>query len=233
MKISAGRMRQLPWLHLRERTALYPSIVDINAIPAAQLRSELRLSDGGVKRILKTRRQRPLLDLGDTVTAARLGQRDARLLSARIVGAIRDSVVLTHAAIQGEHLFSGKAWALNVQFLGPTRGAVVLASVAVRWRGRPFIIERKVSATESRKGLLRLSVSADHALPPGPVEITATLYDDQGGADARTLEAWVLPSNPLRLIVSPAAGSIYNGSVRPTWSDPNWLTQINLTSDQR
>jgi hypothetical protein len=56
-----------------------------------------------------------------------------------------------------------------------------------------------------------------------------TLYDSLGGADTRRLEAWVLPSNPLSMFVSPANRSIYNGSVRPDWADPNWVTGVTIT----
>jgi hypothetical protein len=229
MEIKAGRLRRLPWLHLRERIAPRPTVVDVNVADPALLKAELGLSDDTVARIVEARQNRPLLELEDLVRAARVGRRDARLLAGRIVGASRESVVLAEAAIEGERIFSGRAWAAVLRFHAPTRGAVVLARIYVRWRGQTFLIERKVSAAESAKGVVRVAAGKAQALPSGPVELRATLYDDGGGADSRLIETWVLPSNPLALIVSPAAGSIYNGSVRPTWSDPNWVTAINLT----
>jgi hypothetical protein len=229
MNIRAGRLRRLPWLHLRKRVAPIPPVLDINQAPPNTLKTALKLRGTALTRILKARRSRPLLDVADVVRVARLRQSQAQALEGRTVGALRESVVLSEAAIHGGRLFSGKPWAVVARFYAPTRGSVVLARVEVRWRGRPFAIERKVSAAESTRGLVKIAAAAAQALPPGPVELRVTLYDDAGGADARTIEAWVLPSNPLSLIVSPAAGSIYNGSVRPTWSNPDWLTQINIT----
>ena len=189
----------------------------------------LKLRGAALPRILKARRSRSLLDVADVVRVAGLRQSRAQALEGRIVGALRTSVVLSEVAIQGRALFSNKPWAVVARFYAPTRGSVVLARVEVRWRGRPFVIERKVRPAESSRGLVKIAAGAAQSLPPGPVELRVTLYDDAGGADARTIEAWVLPSNPLSLLVSPAAGSIYNGSVRPTWSNPDWLTQINIT----
>jgi hypothetical protein len=106
---------------------------------------------------------------------------------------------------------------------------VSVASLDVRWKGRPFVVQREVTTEENEKGELRFTLDESHAVPPGPVELRLTLYDSLGGANTRGLEAWVLPSNPLSLFVSPRNRSIFNGSVRPDWAPPNWSTAINLS----
>jgi hypothetical protein len=227
--VRSGKLATLPWLHLGARLPVPVRPIDVNRASRRVLRAELGLSAARVNRILRARARRPLRDARDLAAAARLSAREAAALADRVVGLIRPEVVLLDAAIERGRLFSDRPWAVQVRFLPPTDGAVAVASLEVRWRGRPFLLQRRVSAAESARGVLRLAAGRAHALPPGPVELLVTLYDTRGGAATHCREAWVLPSNPLTLFVSPANRSIYNGSVRPDWQAPRWVTAVNLT----
>jgi Helix-hairpin-helix motif len=227
-RIRAARAPQPPWLHVGERAPRLQPRLDLNQASAKDLVA-LGLSPAAAKRVVARRRTRPFRDLDDLVTSAKLGTKERAKLLGRAVGSVRSEVTLLDAAVNNERIFSERPWGLVARFLPPTRGVVEVASVAVRWAGRPFVVERAVTPGENREGTVEFSLAREHALPPGPVELSLTLYDDGGGADTWPIEAWVLPSNPLRLFVSPRNRSIFNGSVRPDWAPPNWVTAVNLT----
>ncbi len=227
--VRSGRLGSPPWIHLRPRRAARPRLVNINQASRKELLEHLKLSAKAVDQIMKARRQRPIRDLQDLTAVAQLTSRQAIAIKERVVGRIRSQVVQLGAEIEGGYIYSGRPWALRLRFLPPTGDSVAVASVAVRWRGEPFVVQREVNAGESQRGELEVRMGAEHALPPGPIELMITLYDSQGGAATELLDTWVMPSNPLSLFVSPANRSIYNGSVRPDWRPPNWVTGINLT----
>ncbi len=229
MKIETGTEQDPPWLHMRPRPGPRPAITDLNTAPQAELLEKARLPARAVERLLKARKRRPVRDLEDLAIIAELKRPEVAKLSGRVIGAIRPEVVFLSAEIAGEHIFSEQPWSLNLRFLEPQRGRVVVASVEVRWRGAPFVVQQEISPEQSRRGWFEFRMHYEYALPPGPIEMIITLYDDQGGADTRRLEAWILPSNPLSMFVSPRNRSIYSGSVRPDWSPPNWVTALNIT----
>lgn len=90
-----------------------------------------------------------------------------------------------------------------------------------------MVVQQDVS--DGAEGRCQVLFDETQGLPAGPAEVTVTLYDSLGGADSRRLAIWVLPSNPLSLFVSPGGRSIYNGSVRPDWESPNWVTRLDIT----
>jgi hypothetical protein len=228
-RIRSGRLATPPWLHLGPRLPAAFRPIDLNRASRAALRDALHLSAARVAKIVRARRTRPLRDVNDLATALRLTAGETTSLAARVYGTVRPEVILLDIAIERERIFSDRPWAVRVRFLPPTGGSVAIAALEVRWRGRPFVLQRRVTAAESRRGELRIVAGAEHVLPPGPVELLVSLYDSLGGASTQCREAWVLPSNPLTLFVSPANRSIYNGSVRPDWQPPDWVTGVTLT----
>lgn len=227
-RVVAGRLTAPPWMHLRERAPEPLRVVDVNVASSAELVRDLSLSPTAARALVRARRTRSLLDLDDVATTARLTARQRERLRGRVVGAIRSEVAILEAWFV-DRVFSDRAWALRMAFAPPTQGSAAVVSVLVRWRGDPFTVQREVTAEESERGDLTFEVGEEHALPPGPIEVHTAIYDSLGGASSRALETWVFPSNPLSLFVSPANGSIYNGSVRPDWSPPNWVTAVDLT----
>jgi hypothetical protein len=227
-RIRAAKAAEPPWLHVGERLPRPQPRLDLNQASSSDL-AALGLSPAVAKRAVAQRRRRPLRDLDDLVTSAKLGAKERRNLEGRVLGSVRPEVTVLDAAVQNERIFSEQPWGIVARFLPPTRGVVEVALVGVRWVGRPFVVERAVTPQENDEGSLEFLFAEEHALPAGPVELRLTLYDDGGGADTWPIEAWVLPSNPLRLFVSPRNRSIYNGSVRPDWASPNWVTAVNLT----
>lgn len=228
-KISSGKLTNPPWINLKAtpRERLKP--IDINQASKKELIDDLKLSEEAVNQLIKIRKQRPIRDLDDLAAAAALNSREAAKLAGRVVGQIRPQVVLLSTAIEGANIFSYRPWAVSARFLPPTGGNVVVASLEVRWKGEPFVVQREITKMENDNGSLEMRLTEEYALPPGPIELRLTIYDSLGGASTKILTAWVLPSNPLSLFVSPANRSIYNGSVRPDWNPPNWVTGINLT----
>jgi hypothetical protein len=228
MEIEAAQSPEPPWLTVRGRPAPEPPVVDLNAARRPELEAA-GLSADGVARLFKVRRSRPIRDLDDLAALIELRPAQRRALRDRLVGAVRPEVVLLAVEVSGDRIHSDRRWSLDLRFLPPIDGRAVLAAVEVTWQGAPFVVEHEISLEESQSGAARLEMSDEFALPPGPIELTVTLYDDLGGASSRELSAWVLPSNPLSLFISARNRSIYNGSVRPDWHDPNWVTALNIT----
>jgi len=226
-KVSSGKLANPPWINVKAKFRERPTLIDVNQASVKELKEELGLSGGAANQIVKTRKQRPIRDLDDLVALTNLKSRDAAKLAGRVVGQIRSQVILFSAAV--EKIFSDRPWAISVRFLAPTGGEAVVASVEVRWKGEPFVVQHEIDKTESERGALKIQLGEEHALPPGPIELRVTLYDSLGGASTQILPAWVLPSNPFSFFLSPSNRSIYNGSVRPDWQPPNWGTGINLT----
>lgn len=228
-KVHTGKRKAPPGLDLRPRPALRPEILDMNQASPDVLLEQLNLPSEAVERIVNLRRERPIRDAADLAEITGLKGKAMSRLAERAVGLLRPQVVLQRAAISGEHLYSDQPWAIQADFLPPNGGQVAVVSLEVRWRGKPFTVQRAVTVEENSAGSVRFDLGKEHALPPGPSEISFTLYDSLGGASSRRIPVWVLPSNPFTLFVSPGNRSIYNGSVRPDWSPPNWTTAIDLT----
>jgi hypothetical protein len=228
-EVDNGRLAAPPWLHLNQRVPPTPVVVDLNRAPRRVLIEELGLGTEAVDRLMKARRRRPLRDLAELAEIADLDRRAVARLRNRVVTAVHPEVRLLDAGVEGGPIYSDRPWTISASFRAPVSGSVTVASVAVMWRGVPFVVQRRVDAEESQAGELRLELDEAHGLPPGPAELAFTLYDSLGGADTRYLETWVLPSNPLSLLLSPGNRSIYNGSVRPDWTSPNWVTAVDLT----
>jgi len=228
MEIKAAQSPEPPWLRVRGRPSPEPVVVDLNAARRPELEAA-GLSADVVTHLFRIRRSRPIRDLDDLAALAKLRPAQRRALRDRVVGAVRAEVVLLAVEVPGDRIHSDHAWSLDLRFLAPTDGRSVLAAVEVTWAGTPFVVEHEISPEDSESGATRLDLSDEFALPAGPIELTVTLYDDLGGASSRELSAWVLPSNPLTLFISARNRSIYNGSVRPEWQDPNWVTAINIT----
>jgi hypothetical protein len=219
---------QPPWMHLRERPDYSFRAVDLNTAGRSELQ-EMGMSAAGALRVLKLRQQRTLLHAHDAATSARLSPADARSLAEKAFGQLRNEVVLAEVQVEGGNAFSGRAWALNIKFLTVPGAPVVVAAAEVYWRGVPFVVEQLVSEDENASGSMTFRFGEDHALPPGPIEVHLSMVDSSGGAARQKLAVWVLPSNPFSMFLSAGSRSIFNGSVRPDWSAPNWLTQVRFT----
>ena len=179
--------------------------------------------------VIKHRRRLPIASHRDLARIA--GMPPARLakIADRVVPLLRDEVAILEVNVIKERVMSDAPWGLEVLFRAPHDAPVALATLRVEWRGRPFVVERNVTGKQSSSGRLLFKLGDDHALPSGPIGVSLRLYDTRGGCDQHHCELMVYPSNPLSLFVSPRNRSIYNGSVRPDWSNPNWVTAINVT----
>jgi len=201
--------------------------VDLNSASSAKLAESLALTREQSARIVSARRKGAIRDvdhLGEVLDLTPPQIRRAREVS---VGLIRPQVVILDARPSDREVFSDGPWSIDVSFLDPNDGRVVLVSCTVTWRGSPMVVQQEVPG--DAEGKLQVAFDEEQGLPPGPAEVSVTLYDSLGGADSVRLPIWVLPSNPLSLFVSPGGGSIYNGSVRPDWSNPNWITRLDIT----
>jgi hypothetical protein len=188
-EVENGRLRASPWLHVNRRFPPMPIVIDLNRAPRRVLVDELGLRTEAVDRLMKARRRRPIRDLEELAEIANLDRRTISRLGNRVVTALQSEVRLLDANVEGQFIYSDQPWIVNVSFRAPVGGAVTVVSIAVMWRGVPFVVQRTVNAEESEAGELRLELDQEHGLPPGPAELAVTLYDSLGGADTRYLDS--------------------------------------------
>lgn len=223
----SGRRRESSWLHLRGRPQPAAAKVDLNTATVGQLVESLSLTRAQSDRIVSVRRKEAIRDVGHLAEIVKLNTEQVRRVREQAIGLIRPEVVILDARPTEDEVFSDRRWSIDVSFLDPNGGHVVLVSCTVSWIGSPIVVQQEVPAEAG--GEVQVVFDEEQSLPPGPAEITVTAYDSLGGADSRRLPIWVLPSNPLSLFLSPGGRSIYNGSVRPDWDNPNWVTGLDIT----
>ncbi|HEY4613591.1 MAG TPA: hypothetical protein VII11_11465, partial [Bacteroidota bacterium] len=110
---------------------------------------------------------------------------------------------ITNVEPSKRYLYSFKPFSLKVQVENPSKKELSLISIKTMWKGRPFVVERKIRSTESEKGLFEVDFNKRQTLPPGPAAFHVTVFDTEGGQSFFKVTCVVLPSNPLTLSLSP------------------------------
>lgn len=221
--------KPVPWIHLRERRTLTKPMIDINNASPEAIAKTANINLKLAKKIKTLNKESSFINIDQMLQRLNGNASLRNKLEKNIAFGFSDQVNILNARIVGERLFSGKPYSFQIDFMPPFNGTVTLAALEVKWKGRPFELQQLVTVAESKKGSLQFRADKEHALPPGPVELTLTLYDSLGGAANYLMDEWVYPSNPFSLFLSPSGRSIFNGSVRPDWDGTNWHTGFNFT----
>ncbi|MBK7374305.1 MAG: hypothetical protein IPJ02_01640 [Chitinophagaceae bacterium] len=228
-KLKARLNQPVPWLHLLKRRELTKPKMHISSASVADLAKTAKISRKLAETIKAEHEHGALLGVNDLASRIKLSSAVRARLENSVVFPLPGQINILSVKIDGERLFSGKPYAFQIDFVPAFDGEVTMARMEVKWKGRPFEVQQLLSPEESKKGSVILRAGKEHALPPGPVELTLTLYDAAGGASSYLLDEWGYPSNPFSLFLSPSNRSIYNGSVRPDWDGTNWNTGFNFT----
>lgn len=225
----AGLLQEVPPRRLRAPKVATAARVNLNNASFRELVNVAGFTREEAKYLVAARRRNPIRTIQDMSRIALLSKARLRELADHVVPLLHEEVAILNVQVADERVMSEQPWSLEVSFKAPHGCPAALAALKIKWRGTPFSVERLVSPEENEEGRFLFEIGKDQSLPPGPIGITLRLYDTDGGCDAHQRELMVFPSNPLSLFVSPANRSIYNGSVRPDWSNPNWVTRINVT----
>lgn len=227
MKIKIGRLKKIPPIRFQERQKIAP-LVDLNQVSPKTLASQFKFSEKAVQRFVTARGKQKFRNLNHAAEMFLMTSNQKARMLGKVYGTERPEVIFVKIKIENERVFSNKSWTLLVEFLPPTEGYIVMATAEVIWRGEPFKYEWRISESDKRN-TAKLQFPRSHSLPPGPIEVKVALYDNLGGAASKIIETMVFPSNPFTLFLSALNRSIYNGSIRPDWQSPNWVTGANVS----
>jgi hypothetical protein len=126
-------------------------------------------------------------------------------------------------------LMSGRPFQLEVSFAtGAPRSAVL--EVLVEWAGRPFTVQRTLSAKDTAAGRAVIRFSRRQTLPVGPATFNVRLDTSQGASARFRVTCAVLPSNPFSLSVSPRDNFVTGSfSARAVRQGSSFVTVVTVT----
>ncbi|PYL25979.1 MAG: hypothetical protein DMF37_03435 [Verrucomicrobia bacterium] len=189
------------------------SFVNISRASSAQLRKLLGLPAKVAARIVALRKKGQLTCLAELRAVPGLQHRAFKSVWNKVFFDRDGSLRIRDVTAARRFIWSGKPFALRVDFGNASDSPVVVVSVIARWAGEPFVVEHEIGPDESRKGQAEIEFDAERTLPVGPAEFCIALYRADGAQASFRRTFFVLPSNPLSLSLSPA-GAIVTG----TWS---------------
>ena len=204
-------------------------VVDLGRAGSAEIAKVAGVSAAVARKVVATRRSRPLRSLDD-LAELQLGSRDLERL--RRVGLFEDDsrAVITDVQPSDGPVMSDQAFALRVSFMGGGAARPRLVSVLVSWAGEPFVVERLVSPADARTGYVDVRFGRPQSLPVGPARFDVSLFGDGGGQASFRVTCAVLPSNPLSVGLSPNAHFVTGTfSARGIRQGSAFTTAINVT----
>jgi hypothetical protein len=208
------------------------ALVDLQRVDRSALTRDLGLSASVAKQIIEVRAT------SERLSPARLLARAPRLLPqlrkvyGRVFFSGETPLHVMDVIPRDGRVMSDRPFALDVKFQNAGDAPVVIASVAVLWAGRPFVVEQAVPRSDSRKGVVSVRFDRRRSLPVGMAEFRVALYREDGAQSSFRRTVFVLPSNPLSLTISPAGARVtgswsVRGDYRP--ESDTFLTECEIT----
>lgn len=206
------------------------SLVDLQHASQPQLRRSLGLRAAVARSLVTMRRAAPLTSphqIADGRVATALARAHGRVFYAG-----EDPLHIVDVVPQSGFVLSQRPFALDIDFQNAGKSRVAIVSVIVNWAGHPFVVEKRVTPADVRRGRVSVPFDRRRTLPVGRAEFLVALYRDDGAQSSFRRTVYVLPSNPLSLSLSPA-GAMVTG----TWSargdyhpeNDTFLTEVELT----
>ena len=129
------------------------------------------------------------------------------------------------------HILSNRPYTLALGFVPAIGAAVEMVQTTIHWRGKPYVIQQRVTPRESKRGALTLRFGRRDVLPVGPVRFQVRLFDAAGGAVEAGLGTYVLPGNPLQVRLTPGNAHFISSVARPILNiaDRSFTTVIDWT----
>jgi hypothetical protein len=205
-------------------------LVDLQRASQTELRRSLGVRATTARSLIALRRTHPLTSphaLPDRRLTADLSK-----VHGRVFYAGEDPLHIVDAAPRGGFVLSQRPFALEIEFQNVGESRVVVVAVIVNWAGRPFVVERKVTPADARRGRVMVPFDRRRTLPVGRAEFLVALYRDDGAESTFRRTVYVLPSNPLSLSLSPGGARVTG-----TWSargdyhpeSDTFLTECEIT----
>jgi hypothetical protein len=161
-------------------------------------------SGGHVTRgIVGARREQRFASVWSLAALPQLREDELERVQRRALLAGDTRIAITDVQPAEGRIMSERPFALRISFVAGDAAEAALVSVAVHWAGRPFVVEKRVSAREVRAGRVDVRFPPSQALPTGPATFAISLLGRQGAQAVFRTSCAVLPSNPFSLSVSP------------------------------
>jgi hypothetical protein len=206
------------------------ALVDLQRASQTQLRRLLGLRAAAARSLVAMRRTKALTSLHEIVD-----QRVATALAkahGRVFYASEDPLHIVEVVPAGGFVLSQRRFTLDVDFQSAGKSRVAIVSIVVNWAGRPFVVEKRVTPADARRGRVSVPFDRRRTLPVGRAQFLVALYRDDGAQSSFRRTVYVLPSNPLSLSLAPAGAQVTGSwSARGDYHPENdtFLTEVEIT----
>jgi hypothetical protein len=179
------------------------SVVSLGRATTEQIRKTIGVSAAAARGIVGARREQRFASVWSLAALPQLREDELERVQRRALLDGDTRIAITDVQPAEGRIMSERPFALRISFVAGEAAEAALVSVAVHWAGRPFVVEKRVSAREVRAGRVDVRFPRSQALPTGPATFAISLLGRQGAQAVFRTSCAVLPSNPFSLSVSP------------------------------
>jgi hypothetical protein len=203
----------------------------INDDSARVLAERLGITAKAAAAIVSERRRKPFDGLQSLERIKGIPQATWRKNRWRIATGRDSHPHITSLGIRAPHILSDKPYELSLGFVAAAGAVVEIVQTTIFWKGQPYSIQQKVRRRESKRGQLRLRFGKRDFLPVGPTRFQIRLFDNAGGNVEAGIGTYVLPSNPLQVLLTPGNAHYLSWVARPVLNiaDRSFTTVIDWT----
>jgi len=179
------------------------SVVALGRATAEQIRKTTGVSAAAARAVVAARREQRIASVWSLAALTQLREDELERLQ-RLSLFVHDTrIVITDVQPARGRIMSERSFALRVSFVAGDAAEPALVSVVVHWAGRPFVVEKPLSAREVRAGRVDVRFQRSQALPTGAATFAVSLLGAHGAQALFRTSCAILPSNPFSLSVSP------------------------------
>ena len=208
------------------------ALVDINTADKKELIKQLDLTSKVAEGIISLRQQKPITDIRSLTIVKGLSPKIYSRIKQRIMVAGEASLCVLDVTSVQDYIYSHQPFILRIRFANPSEERVAVASATVLWGGQSFLVEKEITETQSREGVIEIDFDEQRTLPVGPAQFLIALYRIDGAQASFRKTFYILPHNPISLSLSPAGATVTGTwSARGAYQPPSdtFLTECTIT----
>jgi hypothetical protein len=206
-----------------------PPILDLNKAQPDELRSHPLVGKALSKKLLRLRKQRPIVTPGDVFHAGLISRDELRSFQHYSHGSSIIKPLLKTIEVKGGRLFVGESFSLEFSWVATATARPEILSLNVRFpSGRRSEIHLRLSRNNQESGLL--SVPGFVSGESGEFYVLATLRDGAGGVSQQSAIFNVFTRNPVQMFVTPQyltkSGSA--GAPKYNFAEKRWYCNADI-----
>lgn len=222
--------KQLPINRFSSLDSVPIRVAMLSAASAQELMTATGISRETANRVAAFVKKRPLHSIYELLQVEGLSHEEVERIRRCSLFAEDTRIAITDVAPVQDGIFSNRPFAIRVRFVSVHSAAPVLVSIQVRWVGKPFTVEKKVTVRDTKNGYIDVAFGKEQRLPTGPAAFDIALFNAAGAQARFRTTCYVLPSNPFSLNLSPNINFVTGTfSARGVRSGNNYVTAINVT----